>query len=156
MASFSPTKCFSPLQINKKTFENFSSPKSSISYSNKRENKGKTIIKKLLEDETNKTEELLDENEVLSKNIKALIVLLVEKDEKLKSLESSHQIFRKEEKSPDFISFGHLDLNLKDKIGFAFRKIQKFSLSLGKKTVFISKKIKIIKNLEKKLVKNRF
>ena len=130
MSKLSPSKCISPVKLKKKQYKNiskelFSSPKSSTSLPschNEKEQRARAAIRKLLEDEANKNEELGEENDLLEKQIKSLVRLLVEKDEKLSNLKTS---IPERHKLTD-IDFTLLNKNIKLKTLFALNRIKAF------------------------------
>lgn len=111
-----------------------------------RENRTKAAIKHLLESEAERNEELAEDNLIIEKQIKALIGLLVEKDEKIKLLQG-----QKPEKR-FFFKFGAEDfVSALDKIQkrHSFKRFSQFFVNLEKLDVRILK-LKILGN---KLIK---
>lgn len=109
MSSLDTSSPISPLKSRPRMWKspnNFSmsSSKSSKNLSSLQKDKefrARATIRKLLEDEANKNEELAEENDILSKQIKSLIALLVEKDEKITNLNKNEQ--NPKEKVEEFV-----------------------------------------------------
>lgn len=154
MSDFSPSKSLSPLKSKKgsvtfyeKLFTN--SPKS---LNSEKEFRARATIRKLLEDEAERNEELSEENEILENQIKSLVALLVEKDEKLSALKNSNT--RPIEFNCNRLNFvlnclcGRLELNVK----FAFLKILEFS-GFGLGRLWVRRLTpRVLDNLGRKLV----
>ncbi|OMJ67137.1 hypothetical protein SteCoe_35787 [Stentor coeruleus] len=131
MSSLDTSSPISPLKSRPRIWKspnNFimSSSKSSKSISSLQKDKeirARITIRKLLEDEANKNEELAEENEILSKQIKSLIALLVEKDEKIMDLNKNEQ--NPKEKIEEFVY--KIDRIIKKKlrlfVAFGFCKV---------------------------------
>ena len=161
MSMLSPDKCISPLKLKRKKKKSYdkeliSSPKSSISlpaYQHEKEQRARAIIIKLLDDEAERNEELGEENHILETQIKSLVLLLVEKDEKLSSLKLPRHSMNKEQNYASVLHFQLLSKKAKERLNFGLKRIRFYIFYVSMFKISNKTKIKILKDIGNRIIK---